>query len=89
MLGVVVFAGDEGVEAAGQPVYRGVEGRVILVGKDDVEVAVELGGSGLTEAPADEREADQIALRALERRTAAGLWLATTYGGEGLRCPRT
>lgn len=42
MFGVVIIARGEGIEAAGKTVNGRVEVEVVIVGKDDVEVSVEL-----------------------------------------------
>lgn len=58
MFGIVVLARDEGVQAASQPVDGRVERGIIVVGEDDVEVAVELGGGKLVKVLGHEGEAD-------------------------------
>lgn len=65
MLGIIIITGGEGVEAAGQPVDGRVEGEVIVVGEDDVEVPVQLGGGELVEMLGDEGDADEVSLGAL------------------------
>jgi len=44
MVRIVVVARDEGIEAAGEPIYGRVEGRVIFVRENDVEISIELRG---------------------------------------------
>lgn len=65
MLGVVVITGYESFEATGKTVDGRVKGWVIFVGKDYVEDAIQLRRSQLVELPADEGEADKVALRTL------------------------
>jgi len=67
MLAIVVLACDEGVQTTGQAIDRDVEGRIVFVGEDDVEVAVELGSGKLSEVLRHERQADPVTLRALRR----------------------
>lgn len=68
VLGVVVFARNECVEPAGQPIDRGIEVWILFIGEDDVEVAVQLGGSELSEVLGYEGEAYQVGLGALQSR---------------------
>lgn len=65
MLSVIVVACDKGIQATSQAVNGGVECGIILVGEDDVEVSVQLGGCKLVEVPGDEGKADQVALGAM------------------------
>lgn len=62
---IVIFTRDEGLQAACQPVYWRVEGGVVLVGEDNVEIAIQLGGSQRPEVVGDERQADELWLMAL------------------------
>ena len=65
MLGIVIFAGDKGIEAAGKSINGGVKGRVILVGENYVEIAIELGTGEVFKVPTDKSEADEVALGAM------------------------
>lgn len=65
VLGIVVVTRDKGIEAPGESINRGVEGRVVLVGEDNVEVSVQLGSGEVSEMLGDEGNADEVALRAL------------------------
>ncbi len=65
MLGIVVVACDKGVKPAGKAINRRVECRVIFIGEDDVELSIKLGGSEVAEVFGYEREADDVALRAV------------------------
>lgn len=82
MLGVVVVAGHEGLEAAGQAVDGRIERGVIFVGEHDVEVSIELGGSKVAEVFGDESEANKIALAALFGCQSTGR-IARGRGGGG------
>jgi len=62
---IVVVARDERVETAGESVDWGVECRVVFIGEDNVEVAIELGCGELPKMLRDQREADEITLRAV------------------------
>lgn len=68
VLGVVVLAGGKGVEAAGKAVDGRIEVDVIVIGEDDVKVAVQLGRGQFVKALGDEGDADEIALGALHGR---------------------
>lgn len=65
MFRVVVVARNESLQPSSQPVDRRVVRGVILVGKDNVEVAIQLGGSEVLKVLGNERQADQIRLGAL------------------------
>lgn len=69
MFCVVVVAGGKGVEATGEAVDGGVEVEVVIVGKDDVEVAVEDGGGDFVKVLGDEGDAYEITLAALIARS--------------------
>ena len=62
MLGVIVFACGEGIETAGKAVNWRVEGGIIFIGKDDVEVSVQLRSSELSEVFGYKREAYEFSL---------------------------
>lgn len=62
MFGVVITARGEGIKTTGKTVNGRVEAEVVIVGKDDVEVFVELSRGELMEVARDESEAYQIAL---------------------------
>lgn len=62
MLGIVVFACGEGVEAASEPIYGRVEPNVIIIWKEDVKSAIQLGGGEFVEVLRDERDADEVGL---------------------------
>lgn len=62
MFRVVIIARGERVKTAGKPINRRVKAEVVIVGKDDVEVFVELGRGKFMEVSRDESEAYQIAL---------------------------
>lgn len=42
---IVIIAGDERLQTARQAVYWRIEGGVVLIGKDNVEISVQLGRS--------------------------------------------
>lgn len=42
MLGIVVFAGGEGVKATCQSINRRVEIHIVIIGENDVEVSIQL-----------------------------------------------
>lgn len=65
MFRIVIFTRDECLQAACQPVYWRVEGGIVLVGEDDMEIAIQLGGSQRSEVVGDERQADELWLMAL------------------------
>ena len=58
MLAIVVLACDEGVQTTGQAIDRDVEGRIVFVGEDDVEVSVQLRRRKVSKVLRDERQAD-------------------------------
>lgn len=62
MLGIVVFTGDESVQATRQGIDRAtsIVCDVIIIGEDNTVFAVQLGGSEMTERLGHEREADQV-----------------------------
>lgn len=62
---IVIVTGDESLQAACQPVYWRVEGGIVLVGEDNVEIAIQLCGSQRSEVFGDERQADELWLMAL------------------------
>lgn len=66
MFRIVVFARNESLQSPGQPVDGRVVRRVILVGKYNVEVAIELGGGKVVKVFGDEGQANQISLGALQ-----------------------
>lgn len=68
MFCVVIVARNEGLESSRQPVDGRVVRGVILVRKDDMKVAIELGGGKVAKVSGNERQADQISLRALQRQ---------------------
>lgn len=49
VLSIVIFAGGEGIQATSQPVNRGFNVDIIVIGENDVEAAIELGCCQLTE----------------------------------------
>ena len=65
VLGVVIVTRGEGVEATSEAIDWQLEIEVIVVGEDDVETPVQLGGGELMEVLGDEGEADEVGLRAL------------------------
>jgi hypothetical protein len=62
MLGIVVVAGGEGVEAAGEAVDGRFQIEIIVVGEDDVEVSVEQCRGELVEVSRDQGKTDEVAL---------------------------
>ena len=62
---IVVVACGKGVESAGEPVDGRLKGRVLFVGKDNVEIAIELLGSKVAKVSRDQRQADEFGLGAL------------------------
>lgn len=62
MFRIVIIARGECIKAASKTVNRRVKAEVVIVGKDDVEVLVELGRGEFMEVLRDESEAYQIAL---------------------------
>ena len=66
MLGIVVFAGCESIQATSEAIYGRVEVEVVIVGEDDLEAAVEDSGCDLVKMLGDEGDADEICLRALD-----------------------
>lgn len=62
MFGVVIIARGERIKAAGKTVDRRVEAEVVIIGKDDVEVFIELSRGEFMEVTRDDSEAYQIAL---------------------------
>lgn len=66
MFRIVIVASNERLESSGQPVDRRVVRGVILVGEDNVKVAIELGGGKIVEVLGDKGQADQIGLGALQ-----------------------
>lgn len=65
---IVIIAGDEGLQTARQPVYWRIEGGVVLIGKDNVEISIQLGCGQGSEVFGDERQADKLWLMALRLR---------------------
>lgn len=57
---IVVVACDKGIEAAREAVDGRVVAGFLVVGEDDVEVAVQLGGSQVAEVLGDEGETDEF-----------------------------
>lgn len=62
MFRIVIIARGERIETAGKTVNRRVKAEVVIIGKDDVEVLIELGRGKFVEVSRDESEAYQIAL---------------------------
>jgi hypothetical protein len=67
VLRIVVVACCKCVKPTGQAVDGRIVVEVIIIGKDDVEVAVELGRSKFMEVFRYEREAYEVGLGALHR----------------------
>ena len=65
MFSIIVLASGERVESTGKAVDGGVEVNIVVVGKHNVEVAIELGGCEFMEALGNESQAYEIALGAL------------------------
>jgi hypothetical protein len=62
VFGIIIIARGERIKTAGKTINRGIKTEVVIVGKDDVEVLVELGRGEFMEVLRDESEAYQIAL---------------------------
>jgi hypothetical protein len=62
VFGIIIIARGERIKTAGKTINRGIKTEVVIVGKDDVEVLVELGRGEFMEVARDESKADQIAL---------------------------
>jgi hypothetical protein len=62
MFRIVIIARGERIKTAGKTVDRRVKAEVVIVGKYDVEVFVELGRGEFMKVSRDESEAYQIAL---------------------------
>ncbi len=67
MLCVVVVASGKGVEAAGKAVDWRVEVEVVIIGEDNVEIAIQDGRGDFVKVFGDEGDAYEIALAALMR----------------------
>lgn len=65
---VVIVTRDECLQSACQTIYWRVEGGIVLVGKNNVEIAIQLGGSQRSEVVGYERQADKFWLMALRLR---------------------
>lgn len=61
VLGMVVVARGEGLQAGGQTVER-VIGGVVVVGEDDLEATIEFGSSKLAEVLVGEGQTDEVRL---------------------------
>lgn len=58
MLAIVIIACDKGLQATSKAVDGDIEGRVVFVGEDDVEVSVQLRRRKVSKVLRDERQAD-------------------------------
>jgi hypothetical protein len=69
VFGIVIIARGESIKTAGKTVNGRVKVEVVIVGKDDVKVSVELGRGEFVEVARHKSEAYQIALGALGEMT--------------------
>ncbi len=69
MSGVIILAGSEGVETTRETVYGRIEAQIVIIGEDDVKVAVQNSRSKIMKLSGDKSDADEIALRALARQS--------------------
>lgn len=62
MLRIVVVARRKGIQPTSQTIDGGVERRVILVGENDVELAIQLGSGQFSALFGGKGEADEVGL---------------------------
>jgi hypothetical protein len=62
VLRIVVWAGGEGIEAAGEPIDGRVKVGLIIVGENDVKLAVEERRGELVEVARNESQTDEVSL---------------------------
>lgn len=63
--GIVIIAGNEGLKPVGKAVDGRIKGRVAIIGKEDVEVPVQLGGGKVTKVVGNESQTREVAPGAL------------------------
>lgn len=86
---IIVIAGDECVQSASKTIDGRIEGGVVVVGEDDVEVAIEVSGRQVAEMPRNEGEADEVGLGALGRRRNQSAGDDSKREGRRRTCPKT
>jgi hypothetical protein len=67
VFGIVVFTRSEGIETSGQSINWRIKVPIIVIGENDVEVAIELRCSQFMKLPRHKCQANKVSLGALSR----------------------